>query len=123
MKIIQQVFNLDNEKYYTAHLSIINAVLPVKLTDKELEVLAAFMGLDKNIIEDGFFNPVARKKVLKKLELSPAGLSNHLKSMINKGFLIKNNVTNFITIKEFLLPEENEQGYQFKIIRKNETGT
>lgn len=120
MKIIQQAFKLDKDKYYIVHLGILNAILPVKLTDKELEVLAAFMGLDENIVEDSYFNPVARKKVLKKLELSPAGLSNHLKAMLDKGFLIKNSITNVITIKEFLLPEIDGQGYQFKII-KNET--
>ena len=120
MKIIQQAFKLDKDKYYVVHLGILNAILPVKLTDKELEVLAAFMGLDKNIVEDSYFNPIARKIVLKKLKLSPAGLSNHLKAMIDKGFLIKNSITNNITIKEFLLPEIDGQGYQFKII-KNET--
>jgi hypothetical protein len=109
MKIIQQAFKVENQEYYNMHLQIVNAILPVKLTDKEL---------DKNIIEENYFNPVARKKVLKKLDLSAAGLSNHLKSMINKGFLIKNNITNAITIKEFLLPEEDGQGYQFKIVKK-----
>ena len=118
MKIIQRAFKVENQEYYTMHLQIVNAVLPVKLTDKELEVLSAFMGLDKNIIEENYFNPVARKKVLKRLDLSAAGLSNHLKSMINKGFLTKNNITNVITIKEFLLPEEDGQGYQFKIVKK-----
>ena len=118
MKIIQQTFKVENQEYYTMHLQIANAVLPVKLTDKELEVLSAFMGLDKNIIEENYFNPVARKKVLKRLDLSAAGLSNHLKSMINKGFLIKNDITNAITIREFLLPEEDGQGYQFKIVKK-----
>lgn len=118
MKIIQQAFKLENQEYYTMHLGIINAVLPVKLTEKELEVLAAFMSLDKSIVEENYFNPVARKKVLKKMDLSPAGLSNHLKSMINKGFLSKNDITNAITIKVFLLPEEDNQGYQFKISKK-----
>lgn len=120
MKIIQQAFNLNKEEYYVVHLKILNAILPIKLSEKELEVLAAFMGLDKNIVEENYFNPVARKKVLKKLDLSPAGLSNHLKSMLEKGFIIKNNITNNITIKEFLLPESFVQGYQFKIV-KNET--
>lgn len=115
MKVIQQRFNVENEQYYIMHLNIINAILPVKLTDKELEVLAAFMNLDKSIVEDGYFNPVTRKKVMKKLNLLPAGLSNHLGNMIDKGFLVKNPITNIITIKDFLLPEENVQGYQFQI--------
>lgn len=117
MKIIQKAFKLDKEHYYVMHLQLVNAILPVKLTDKELEVLAAFMALDSNIIEDGYFNPIARKRVMKKLDLIPAGLSNHLASMIKKGFLTKNSITNVISIKEFLLPEEDGQGYQFKIMK------
>ena len=121
MKIIQQVYKVDNDKYYELHLNIINAILPVKLTDKELEVLASFMALDEVLTKDDYFNPVARKKVREKTGVSPGGLSNHLKSMIKKGFLVKNDITKKITIKEFLLPEEKVQGYQFKIM-KNETG-
>jgi len=117
MKIIQQVFKLERSEYYTMHLGIINSVLPVKLSDKELEVLAAFMALDENIIKDDNFNSFARKIVREKLKpnLSSAGLSNHLKSMIDKGFLSKDSITNVITIKEFLKPEQDTQGYQFKI--------
>ena len=118
MKIIQQAFKLEKQEYYTIHLNILNAILPVKLTDKELEVLSAFMELDKKIIEENYFNSIARKKVRKKLNLAPSGLSNHLREMIKKGFLIKNEITSIITIKSFLLPEENEQCYQFKIIKK-----
>ena len=39
MKVIQQVFNLNREKYFATHLSILNAILPAKLTDKELKFL------------------------------------------------------------------------------------
>jgi len=38
--------------------------------------------------------------------------------MIEKGFLDKNKMTNRISIKSFLLPEENSQGYQIKIIKE-----
>ena len=115
MKVVQKLFNVSHDKYYLLHLTIVNAVLPIKLTDKELEVLSSFMALDKSITEDFYFNPVARKRIINKLGLSTAGLSNHIKSMIDKGFLIKNNITGNITIKEFLLPENDGQGYNFKI--------
>lgn len=118
MKIIQKVFNLNNEDYYITHLRIVNCLLPVKLSDKESEVLAAFMSLDKLITEGNYFNPVARKKVQLLLNLSPAGLSNHLKSMLKKQFLTENAINNIILIKPFLFPENNNQGYQFKITKQ-----
>ena len=120
MKVIQQVFNLNREKYFATHLSILNAILPAKLTDKELEVLSAFMSLDETITQENMFNSEARKRVMKKLNLQPAGLSNHLGSMILKGFLVKNDVTKLITVKKFLLPEKDGQGYQIKIFLRNE---
>lgn len=118
MKIIQKVFETTNEGYYNTHLNIINCILPVKLTNKEIDVLSSFMEIENNIIQHGYFNPVSRKIVMTKLKLDAAGLSNHITSMIKKGFLVKNAINNAISIKEFLLPEENKQGYQFKLIKK-----
>jgi DNA-binding MarR family transcriptional regulator len=118
MKPIQRILHLKQDDYYIKHLTIINTLLPTYLTDKEIEVLAAFMSLDKNLIEDDMFNTVARKKVMTKLNLSPGGLGNHLKSMINKKVLDRNEITNKITIKTFLLPQEPAQGYQIKILKK-----
>ena len=115
MRIIQQAFKLSPSDYYTMHLQITNAIFAVKLTAKELEVLAAFMSLDPAITKEGHFNPVARKIVRTKLNLVPAGLSNHLREMINKGFLTRNSITKVITIKTYLLPEEDGQGYQLRI--------
>ena len=118
MKIIQQAFKVDNEDYYSMHLNIVNAILPVKLTQKEIEVLAGFMALDKGLTKEGYFNSVARKIVRTKLGLSPAGLSNHLGEMITKNFLTKDDITNEIKIKVFLLPEDDGQGYQLKLLKK-----
>lgn len=118
MKIIRQSYTVGNNDYYKLHLSIINTILPVKLTEKEIDVLGKFMSLEKSLIEDEYFNSVTRKKVMDELNLKPGGLSNHLKSMIDKGFLSKNKITKKITIKPFLLPEEKTQGYQIKITKK-----
>ena len=64
------------------------------------------------------FNTYARKLVKETLKgMSAGSLSNHLKSMIDKGFLVKDEITNRISVKEFLLPEDDWQGYQFRIIK------
>jgi|GEM_PF-1968330 len=118
MKIIQKSEKLSHEDYYKKHLSIINSMLPNHLVPKEIEVLAAFMGADPKLIEDDRFNPVIRKKVMAQLGLQPGGLSNYLKALINKGCLTKSEITKKITIKEHLLPEDDGQGYRFKIMKK-----
>lgn len=117
MNIIQKSLKLKHNDYYLQHLRIINAVLPVKLTNREIEVLAAFMSADSKLTEDDRFNSLVRKNIRNKLGLSPGGLSNYLNSMLKKGFLNKSKITNRITIKEFLFPDESAQGYQFKIVK------
>lgn len=113
--IIQRLLKVDKRKYYSKHLSIVSCLLPTHLTNKEIEILACFMSLDKNIIEEDMFNTLARKKVMDELNLKPGGLGNHLKSMINKKVLDKNPITNKITLKDYLFPDDNNQGYKIMI--------
>lgn len=121
MKIIQQSFKLEREEYYKVHLSILNILLPVKLTEKEVEVLSTFMSLPYDVVIDDYFNPVARKVVMDKCNIKPGGLSNHIKSMAKKGFIYKNDITRRFYIKDFLLPEDEIQGYQIKLMNTQKT--
>lgn len=116
MEIIQRILKLDQHNYYVKHLELISCLLPTNLTKKEIEVLAAFMSLDKSITEGDMFNSVARKKVMEILDnMSPGGLGNHLKSMIDKKVLDKDVETKRIRMKDFLKPKSNIQGYQIRI--------
>lgn len=127
MDIIQKVIKVDKYNYYIKHLEFINVLLPLekKMSGKEIEVLAAFMYQDKNLIQEDMFNSITRKKAMAKLNnMSPGGLGNHLKSLVEKGFLTKNDITKKITfvdkyVKAFT-PSDNNQGYKFKILIKKE---
>jgi len=123
MKVITKVLQVSKFDYYRKHLELLNVILPEdkfpdKLSIKEIEVLAAFMSQDKNLIEEDMFNGVVRKKVMEKLSLKPGGLGNHLKKMIAKNFLSKSDITRKITLKSFMLPVINNQGYRLKIVKK-----
>lgn len=115
MKIIQRSLNLGKVDYHIKHLSILNILIPINLTDKEIEVLATFMSLDKELIDEDMFNSVSRKKVMSKLKLSPGGLSNYIRFMLDKKVLFKTE-TGKLKIREYLLPENKAQGYQIKVI-------
>lgn len=91
-----------------------------QMSEKEMEVLSATLSLDQKIIGIEPYNPFARKKIQEKLKLSPAGLSNHLRSLIEKGILVKDEISNRINIKEFIIPNPEWQGYQFKVIREKD---
>ena len=123
MKIVQKTIRLSKEDYYKMHLNIINTLLPEqsRMVNKEIGVLAAFMSLDKNITEEDMFNTLARKQVKAKLEnMSSGGLGNHLKSLILKKHLSKNEITGRITVNPAILPDEPIQGYQIKLIQIQE---
>lgn len=74
------------------------------------------MSLDEHLIDEDMFNTVARKKVREDLKLSPGGLGNHLKSLIAKKVIDKHSITNKLTVKDFIFPQNNMQGYQIKLI-------
>lgn len=118
MSIIQKSLKLNTKEYHTTHLNIINSIFPKKLTVKEIEILSEFMSLDNSITGVDMFNTYARKIIKENLKMSSGSLSNHLKSMLDKDFLTKDKITNRISIREFLIPNEDWQGYQFKIVRQ-----
>lgn len=122
MQVITNVLKVGKYDYCVKHLEMLNIILPEeqfpdKLSSKEIEVLAAFMSQEKNLIEEDMFNGVVRKKVMDKLSLKPGGLGNHLKKMIEKKFLTKNDLTKRILLKPFLYPADNHQGYRIKLVK------
>lgn len=115
--LISKTLNLNKDKYYETHLSIINGVLPVKFTPMEIIVLAAFMALDGDLVSQDRFCTSARKIVKQKLELSDGGLGNYIKSFKQKQFIVDTN--NGTIINRILIPDSKEQQYSFKLIKSN----
>jgi len=113
MEILQKQLKLEIHEYYSTHLSLINALLPIKLTPKEVEVLALFMTFKGELANDRF-GTTGKKIVRDKLKLSQPGLANYMKSLISKGFLKK--INGGIQILPILQPEKEYQMYQFKLI-------
>lgn len=110
-KVLQKIQRLTNERYYEVHLAIINALLPVQLTHKELEVLAHFMSLP--LPEKDRFGTTARKTVKTNLNLSDGGLGNYLKAFKTKGFIIPKE--DGFELNPLIAANSNEQFYQFKL--------
>jgi hypothetical protein len=118
MQEIKKLLTLTKHEYYETHLSIINCIIPEKLTPTEIKVLAAFMALEGDIAQYRF-GPSAKKIIMKELGLKPAGLSNYMTALKNKSFLLEseNGVINILPI---LLPEKEEQFYRFKLVNSNQ---
>jgi hypothetical protein len=110
---IRKTLRLSTDKYYEIHLNLINCILPIKMTPREIEVIAAFMALEGDIATYRF-GPSARKIVMAKLHLSPAGLSNFMKFLFDKGVLERQG--DMIKIYPLLIPNVDEQKYLFKLV-------
>lgn len=116
MRNIVKTLSLDKIGYYVTHLTIVNALLPVKLTQKEIEVLAWFMSFDGDIAKERF-GTTARKMVREALAISHQGLSNYMNSLTTKKFLIEGK--DGIEILPILHPNKSEQTYMLKLINKS----
>lgn len=115
-RILKFKLELSEIKYIQMYIDILNVFLPKKLTGKEVEVIATFLSLSEGIIEKDMFNSYARNLVKEKMGLSAAGLSNYLKSLVEKGFLIKDG--DKLKIKDYLNPNSKELVFNINIINK-----
>lgn len=120
--IIKKTLEFGSFGYYKKHLELINPVLPVQMTNKEIEVLAAFMNLKGEIAEQDRFGTTCRKIVKQTLNLSNGGLANYLRLLREKGFINETENGSY-NILMFLFPQENQQQYEFKIINNGQTST
>lgn len=118
MKNLVKTLRLETLEYYKTHLSIVNCLLPVKITNKEIEVLALYMYFSKSL-EDDRFGTNTKKLIRERLELSHQGLSNYMNSLISKGFLRVNN-SKEISILPILHPDANQQTYMLKLVNLEE---
>lgn len=117
MPEIIKTLKLDRLDFYKTHLSIVNCIIPVKLTPTEVEVLAAFMALEGDIAEYRFSSG-GRKIVKDRLGLSSSSLSGHLGNMLLKEFIKKDELER-IHIWPLLIPEDSQQIYRLRILNQN----
>lgn len=117
MEIIRKLVKLPKLEYYEMHLSLINCLLPSKMTPMEIKVMASFMSLEGDIAVYRF-GPSARRVVMKLLGVSSQGLSNYIGHMAKKGFLLQ--AGDMVNILPLLLPDVKYQVYMFKLINTDE---
>lgn len=115
METIKKFIKLSPEQYYAKHLEIINPLLPVSMTPKEIEVLGAFMSLKGDIVDKDRFGTSCRKEVKDRLNLSDGGLGNYIKSLKEKGFILED--SGKLYILPLLMVEDTTQNYMIKIVK------
>lgn len=115
MNPISKSLILNNEDYFRVHMEIINPLLPIKLSPKEIEILAIFMTFTGTLEQDKF-STTGKKIVREKLKLSHQSLSNYIASLVKKGFLVESD--NKLELRPILFPHKEEQTYLIKLINE-----
>lgn len=117
MNIIGKKLKLNKYDYFKVHLNIINSVLPIKLTNKEIEVLAGFMSLEGELAKDPFCT-YGRKVVMEQIGMkSVNSMCNYINHLTNKKFLLRDEITGKLSILPILVPNSEKQEYRFEIIK------
>lgn len=104
MKKVSKVVNSSGNAYYRVHLQLINPILPVQLSEKELDVLSYFLML-------GDLSRDSRKLVREKLGMSFGSLTNHIRHLKEKGFILEGDELNGV-----IVPNKGSQEYVFKLV-------
>lgn len=117
-KLVKTVSKKDLNYEY---LNTLNGIL--KLTDRQLELLAKLVELDMahDYDEDGDINVISttnRKLIHNELDFAYDNLSRYIKSLKKKGYLIKNKTQDGWMVNPILKPEIVKDRVQITIILK-----
>lgn len=116
MKILTKKLKLNSREYYITHMNILNALLPIKLTPAEIEIIAAFLEINGTLANNRF-STTGRQIVRKTLNISHQYLTNYIKSLVKKGFITNND--DKLELIPILFPEEKTQEYKIHITNEN----
>lgn len=112
--ILSKTLYLTEQEFFKTHINIINALLPNKLSPKEIDTLAVFMSFTGTLAGDKFCT--SGKKIAKEtLAISYQQLWNLLSSLKKKGSIIENS-NGKLDILPILFPKSRiEQQYNIKL--------
>jgi hypothetical protein len=110
--------------FYPKYLKLINVILPHPLTQKEIEVLSAFMELKGDLVESNRFGTEARRLIRNKFGFKThSNIDNYIKYFKTKGILVKNDQTGLLEMNKVVsVPngeEEIELVFRFRIDHGN----
>lgn len=115
-KLVKSVSKADLN---TEFLKSLNGILD--LTDRELELLAAFIAIDINTpklpnISKNVISTENRKYIRKVLGITPDNLSRYITKFKNQGILIKGKIEDEVVVNKALIPEIIGDRVQITII-------
>jgi hypothetical protein len=110
---LKKSLKLDKLNYYIKHISLINIIFiqeEGRLSPMEIKVLASFIKNSEGMEKAEVFATLVRNRVMKELSISHGGLSNHLRTLKEKGVIVKDTY-----IAPALIPKSLNQEYLIKL--------
>jgi DNA-binding MarR family transcriptional regulator len=108
-------FEKEKEKYCQLYIEVINLLVPVRATQREIEVLSCIASHGVKLNKD------SRKLLMKDLNLSESNLSLIVKSLYEKGFISKKGKE--YGLKNFVIPPSNNVQFIIKVQQCEEVTT
>ena len=110
---------LSKKKFLPKYLKLVNVILPDPLTQREIDVLAAFMELEGDLVKEDRFGTQARGVVRKKFGFkSYSNLDNYIKYFKKKGVLFQDTEGKLKLNPKISIPESEDKvelAFQFDI--------
>ena len=110
---------LSKKKFSPKYLKLVNVILPDPLTQREMDVLAAFMELEGDLVREDRFGTQARGVVRRKFGFkSYSNLDNYIKYFKKKGVLFQNSEGKLQLNPKISIPESEDKielAFQFDI--------
>jgi hypothetical protein len=115
------VKSVDRDDLITEFLMSLNGIL--RLTDRELELMAEFIRLDINYVKGpnenkNIANRLNRKHIISTLGITKDNLSRYIKSFKQKGILVSGPAEDELSVNKALIPEIIGDRVQVTIIIK-----
>lgn len=99
-------------EYYKQHLRVLNIMFPVKMTEREMEMVSWWMKEGGGVLSGG-----VRVRIMEEMGLSRSGLSNIVGSLRGKGFIRGSDEG--LVMFDKLKVGRDEQGYVIRLIRED----
>lgn len=106
--VIKKARVCSTREYYVCHLRIMNVLLPVKMSEKEMEFVGCWM-----MYGGGEMDDEKRGRIRECMGLSASGCCNYIASLRRKGFIEGNRLWGKLEI------DGEEQGYMIKLVRED----
>lgn len=103
-------------EYISRYIHILNSFSKDKLTDPQIDVIANFLALDGDLIRENRLSTDARTHVRRQLGMSHSALTNILKRIKDKGYLMSVNGKD--KFHKLLIPPEDKKLFKIALIHE-----